>query len=166
MKTGVRFLSVAFLLTLPMPGSSDPSPTSSPPIKLIASESSSASQNSLLQILKIELQRHNPRIHHVAVVELRPFPFPDARKYLMIGWGISKNRNFSGDFFDELFGFFVLDASLSRITNILKIVATPRWLDYSFRFEEVTAETIIVRGKGITYGDQPQKFQFSWNPYN
>lgn len=167
MRIGVCFLSVAFWLTLPMPGAPDTSPGSSPQLKPVASEtSSSASQNSLLQILKIELQRHNPRIHHVAVAELRPFPFPDSRKYLMIGWGICKNRNFSGDFSDELFGFFVLDASLSRITKVLKIVATPRWLDYSFRFEEVTADTIIVKGQGITYGDQPHKFQFSWNPYD
>jgi hypothetical protein len=114
----------------------------------------------------LELQRQNPRIHHVAVVELRPFPFPDPRKYLMIGWGIRRDRNFSGDFSDELYGFFVVDPSLSRIIKVLKIVATPRWLDYSFRFEKVTADAIIVRGQGSTYGDQPHKFQFSWNPYD
>jgi hypothetical protein len=137
------------------------------PVNPVASDtSSSASPNPLLQVLRFELQRQNPRIHHVAVVELRPFPIHDPRKYLMIGWGIRKDRTFGGDFSDELYGFFVLDASLSRIIKVLKIVATPRWLDYGFRFEEVTADTIVVRGQGSTYGDQPHKFQFSWNPYD
>jgi hypothetical protein len=167
MRIGVCFLAVTFWFTLPTSGSSDLSPKPAPPVNPVASDtSSSASPNPLLQVLRIELQRQNPRIHHVAVVELRPFPFPNPRKYLMIGWGIRKDRNFSGDFSDELYGFFVLDASLSRIIKVLNIVATPRWLDYSFRFEEVTADTIIVRGQGSTYGDQPHKFQFSWNPYD
>jgi hypothetical protein len=152
---------------LPTPGSPDAPCIAALQVKPVASDASSGPPlNSLLQMLKFELQRQNPRIHHVAVVELRPFPSPDPRKYLMIGWGIREDRNFSGDFSDELYGFFVLDASLSRITNVLKIVATPRWLDYSFRFEEVTADTIIVKGQGSTYGDQPHKFQFWWNPYD
>jgi len=84
----------------------------------------------------------------------------------MIGWGICKDRTFSGDFSDELYGFFVLDASLNRIIKVLKIVATPRLLDYSICCKKVTADTIIVRGKGSTYGEQPNKFQFSWNTYD
>ena len=164
-RIGVCFLSVAFWLILPTSGSVNTSAEAAQQAKPVASDtSSSASPNPLLQVLKVELQRQNPRIHHVAVVELRAFPFPDPRKYLMIGWGIRKDRNFSGDFSDELFGFFVLDASLSRIIKVLKTVATPRWLDYSFRIEEVTADTIVMRGQGGTYGDQPHKFQFSWNP--
>lgn len=167
MRIGVCFLAVTFWFMLPTSGSSDTSPMAAHPVNPVASDtSSSASPNPLLQVLKFELQRQNPRIHHVAVVELRPFPIHDPRKYLMIGWGIRKDRTFGGDFSDELYGFFVLDASLSRIIKVLKIVATPRWLDYGFRFEEVTADTIVVRGQGSTYGDQPHKFQFSWNPYD
>ena len=159
------FLAVVIWLTLPTSVSSGTSPEATPQVQPVASgTSSSASQNPLLEVLKFELQRQNPRIHHVAVVELHPFPFPEPRKYLMIGWGIRQDRSFSGDFSDELFGFFVLDASLSRIIKVLKIVSTPRWLDYRFRFQEVTADTIIVSGKGSTYGDQPRRFQFSWNP--
>ncbi len=166
-RTGVGLLSITLWLMLPTPGSPDAPCIAAPQVKPVASDASSSPPlNPLLQMLKFELQRQNPRIHHVAVVELRPFPFPDPRKYLMIGWGIREDRNFSGDFSDELYGFFVLDASLSRITKVLKIVATPRWLDYSFRFEEVTADTIIVKGQGSTYGDQPHKFQFWWNPYD
>jgi hypothetical protein len=149
-RIGVCFLTVAFCLAPPLV-SSGTSPEAAPQVKPVASDtSSSASPNPLLQALKLELQRQNPRIHHVAVVELRSFPFPDPRKYLMIGWGIRKDRNFSGDFSDELYGFFVVDASLSRIIKVLKIVDTPRWLDYSFRFEEVTGDRIIVIGQGST----------------
>ena len=167
LRIGVCFLAVNFSFTLQTSGSADTSPRAAPPVNPVASDtSSSASPNPLLQVLRFELQRKNPRIHHVAVVELRPFPFHDPRKYLMIGWGIRKDRTYSGDFFDELYGFFVLDASLSRIIKVLKIEATPRWLDYGFRFEEVTADTIVVRGQGSTYGDQPHKFHFSWNPYD
>ena len=164
-RLGVCFLAVVIWLALPTSVSSGTSPEATPQVQAVASgTSSSPSQNPLLEILKFELQRQNPRIHHVAVVELRPVPFPEPRTYLMIGWGIRQDRSFSGDFSDELFGFFVLDASLSRIIKVLKIVATPRWLDYRFRFEAVTVDTIIVSGKGSTYDDQPRRFQFSWNP--
>jgi hypothetical protein len=164
-RLGVCFLAVLLWLTLPTSVSSGTSPEATPQVQpVVSATSSSPSQNPLLEILKFELQRQNPRIHHVAVVELRPFPFPEPRTYLMIGWGIRQDRSFGGDFSDELFGFFVLDASLSRIIKVLKIVSTPRWLDYRFRFQEVTADTIIVSGKGSTYGDQPHRFQFSWNP--
>src|SRR3990170_4184195 len=54
--------------------------------------------------------------------------------------------------------------SQNPLLKVLKIVATPRWLDYRFRFEAVTVDTIIVSGKGSTYDDQPRRFQFSWNP--
>jgi len=88
LRIGVCFLAVNFSFTLQTSGSADTFPRAAPPVNPVASDtSSSASPNPLLQVLRFELQRKNPRIHHVAVVELRPFPFHDPRKYLMIGWG-------------------------------------------------------------------------------
>ena len=127
-------------------------------------KASSVSQNPLLKLIKVELQRRSPTIHHVGIIDLKPFPEPDARKYAMIGWGMREDKTYSGDFSEELYGFFEVDSSLQKIVKVLKIVNTPRWGDYSFRLE-VSVDTITVKGQGSTYGDQPRRFDFAWNPY-
>ncbi len=136
------------------------------PVQVVAKSMSgvTAMEDALLSVLKAEFQKTNPRIDRVGIIELRGFPEPEARKYVVVGWGVRKDRTFSGEFSDELYGFFVVDRSLRRIEKVLKVVPTPRWLDYSFRIARVTADAIVITGQGATYGDQPLKYRFSWNP--
>ena len=42
---------------------------------------------------------------------------------------------------------------LTRIERTLKIIPTPRWMDYSLWIEDITALKVTVAGKGSTYGD-------------
>ena len=39
---------------------------------------------------------------------------------------------FSGAFEDELFAIVRIDSSLTRITGVLDLIPSPRWLDYTF----------------------------------
>ena len=111
----------------------------------------SEAENPLVRELREVLRKENPAIGHVAILELRAVTTEGP--YVMIGWGIRADRRFEGDFRDELFGVFLVNSTLTRIERTFEIIATPRWLDYSLRIEDITAERIIVVGRGLTYGD-------------
>src|SRR5690349_23587122 len=61
------------------------------------------------------------------------------------------------EFRDELFGAFVVNDSLSRIVATLGDFPTARWHDYHVWVDSVTPDSVIVRGRGDTYGDQPSR---------
>lgn len=97
----------------------------------------------------------NPGIRQAFVLELRT-PLPGGL-HVVVGRGLRFARQFRGDFADELFGIFVVDASWRRIEQTLEIFATPRWLDYEVHIEDITAFEVVVTGRGMTYGDEPMR---------
>ena len=108
-------------------------------------------ENPLVRELREVLRKENPAIGQVAILELRAVSMDGP--YVMIGWGIRADRRFEGDFRDELFGVFLVNSTLTRLERTFEIIATPRWLDYSLRIEDITAERVTVVGRGLTYGD-------------
>jgi hypothetical protein len=115
---------------------------------------------SLLDTLRHILRRRNPAIEHVAFPQIQWFDY--GRRYVAIGWGIRPDRRFSGSFDDELYGVFVLDSTLTGVRHVLDVLPTPRWLDYRFRIEALTGDSIIVTGRGDTYGDGPTRRAYAW----
>ncbi len=125
-------------------------------------------ENRLLPQIRKEFQRINPRISETSVLETSPYRSPaGVSKYVLVAYGIAgREADFRGNFWDEVFGFFVADRSLMTIEIALDIVATPRWRDYRFRIQSMSEDSVTVRGAGETYGDQPREFKFRWNPLN
>lgn len=121
-------------------------------------------RNPLLNELERAFTAYNANISHVAVLNLQAFYCNQAR-YIMIGWGITENRSFNGDLSDELFGVFAVNPELTRITEILDIIPTPRWLDYELLIESVTADSVVVVGHGATSHDSPIRRAYKWEPY-
>ncbi len=124
-------------------------------------------ENPLLTQIRKEFQRKNSRISEVSLVEIAPFRrLGPAEKYVLVAWGITgRDAAFKGDFWDEVFGFFVADGKLTTIEETLGIVPTPRWRDYAFTIDRVTDDLVTVRGAGDTYGDGPKVLRFKWNPF-
>jgi hypothetical protein len=89
------------------------------------------------------------------VIELRAIP----SGYVVLGWGTSRNH-IPGNFEDWLFGFFIADSDLVRISRVMDIVPTPRWGDYDFRIEQLSESAVVVAGKGATYGDGPLRLTY------
>jgi hypothetical protein len=110
-------------------------------------------ENPLIAALRESLQKENPAIERVAVLQVRGFS--PVGPHILIGWGVRADNRFQGSFRDELFGVFVVNPELTRIERTLEIIPTPRWLDYSLWIEEITALRVTVVGKGSTYGDGP-----------
>ncbi len=112
----------------------------------------------LLESLRAALREVNPAIEHVAALELRAAPA--GTPHVLVGWGVRGDRTFRGDFRDELYGVFVVDAGLTRIERVLEIIPTPRWLDYELHIDSISAREVVVRGQG-SYGDGLLRRQYS-----
>lgn len=121
-------------------------------------------RNPLLNELENIFIAWNPSIKHVAILDLQAFNYDQAR-YVMVGWGISEDRIFNGDFNDELFGVFVVNPELTQIKETLDIIPTPRWLDYVLLIENITADSVVIVGRGATYDDNPIRRAYKWEPF-
>ena len=70
--------------------------------------------------------------------------------------------DFRGRFEDELFGVFVVDSSLSTVERVVDAIPTPRWHDYSVRFDRVGFDSLYVIGAGESYGDLAMRRSYDW----
>ena len=167
--TGLRrLLPLLALWGLDACGDVKPDPPGNEPLNLTTAKSSAPQSRpsrdtvpqALLDTLRYILRQRNPAIDNVAFPQIQWFDY--GRRYVAIGWGIRADRNFAGSFEDELYGFFVLDGTLTGVRKVLDIVPTPRWLDYRFRIEELTGDSIIITGRGDTYSDGPVRKAYAW----
>lgn len=111
---------------------------------------------SVITVLKSAFQERNTKIETVRIVDTKP-PYPGAPHHLVIGWGIRKDLRFTGQFDDELFGLFLMNADLTKIEKTLDVFATPRWFDYQIRIESSTIDQVTIVGKGGTYSDSKMR---------
>lgn len=132
--------------------------------KLQAVESDRLSANPLLEAVAEALREHNPRVGRFAILDIATLA-PGRSRYVLIGYGVRSDQLFEGDVSEELFGIFIADSSLMRITRTLEILPTPRWRDYELLIERLTADSVIISGKGATYGDGPMRRSYSWSPW-
>jgi hypothetical protein len=74
---------------------------------------------------------------------------------VFVGHGVRGDRNFQGDWEDELIGVFYADDSLTRITRVVDIFPTHAWLDLDVGFERpyYPIDSIRVIGMGATHGE-------------
>jgi len=117
--------------------------------------------NPLLDSIAAVLRGVNPVIGDIALLELQA-PYYDSPRRAALVWGVRHDHQFQGNFRDELFAVLVVNDSLTRVLQVIDTIPTPRWLDYDLRFERVTPDSIIVVGKGATYGDAPLRRSYGW----
>lgn len=138
----------------------DTTPVSS---KLQAVESDGPSTNPLLEAVAAALREYNPRVGRFAILDIATLTLGGG-PYALIGYGVRSDLLFEGDFSDELFGIFIADSSLMGIARTLEILPTRRWRDYELLIERLTGDSVIISGKGATYGDGPMRRSYSWSP--
>ncbi len=119
-----------------------------------------AASPTLLEDLKVALRRRNPRIENVAFLHIKAFDY--GREYVAVGWGVRADLEFHGSFEDELFAVLLLDRSLTHIRRVVDILPTPRWRDFDLAVQALTGDSIIVTGRGATYGDAPIRRAYAW----
>jgi hypothetical protein len=116
----------------------------------------------LIDTLRFIFRQRNRLIGQVAFPQIQWVGYGRTYAYVAIGWGVRADHRFSGSFQDELYGILLLDSTLTRVRYVLDIVPTPRWLDYRFRIEELTGDSIIITGRGDTYSDGPERRAYAW----
>jgi hypothetical protein len=123
----------------------------------------SVQRPALLANLRSEFLKVNPRIQRVYVLEVRPNPMAaPGDEYALLATGIAPNPAPEVDFSNELFGVFAVDPTLTRVLRVMEIFPTRRWRDYWVRFEFIGPDSLIVRGSGRAYGDEPLVRTYSW----
>ncbi|MDH3456795.1 MAG: hypothetical protein OER90_08135 [Gemmatimonadota bacterium] len=115
----------------------------------------------VLELLGAEFRDRNAAIKHITVLEVRS-PFVESTHRAVVARGIRGDRQFQGDFADELFGLFVLNDSLTRVLAVLDMFPTPRWRDFEVELARVTPDSLYLEGRGATYGDQPLRRSYTW----
>ena len=117
----------------------------------------------LLAQLHSRFLRANESISRVRILDVRPNPcVSPGAGYAVIATGVAPRSGQSVDFQDELFGIFVVDSTLTRVTRVVDIFPTLRWLDYSVRFEGPEFELPVVVGAGQAHGDQRIRKEYDW----
>jgi hypothetical protein len=122
---------------------------------------STGKENSLLGELREVFQKRNPAIEHVAILDLKALYY-NLGGCVFVGWGIRGDQMSHDDANNELYGVFVADSKLTRITQVLEIMKTPRWQDYGLFIETLTADSVVIVGRGLTYGDQRIRRVYAW----
>ncbi len=118
-------------------------------IAILSLEAHAADCASLLDNIRAELQRKNPIIEYVQVVDTKP----KHTKYWVLARGIRKDLKFEGAMEDELFGLFIANGKFTAIDEVVDIFPTKRWMDYSVWIESHSLDKVTVRGHGATYKD-------------
>ena len=94
-----------------------------------------------------EFKKKNANIDVVDILDTRWASSSKETGYVVVARGYRKEqRSFSGNWEDELFGFFVVDRRLSQILMKLDVVPTPRWHDYWYTVGQATWDEVTIEG--------------------
>lgn len=123
-------------------------------ISLLGSGGASADKSvpavspTIVDLFLNEFKTKNANIDIVDILDTRWAASSKETGYVVVARGYRKEqRSFSGNWEDELFGFFVVDRRLSRILKRLDIVPTPRWHDYWYTVKgQVTWDEVTIEG--------------------
>lgn len=119
---------------------------------LVASSVQAQEHPTLVSQVQAEFKKTNTKVEDVTLLELVPF-YGRSLRYLVLAHGIRQDVKFEGSFEEELFGVFVVDQSFTKILATVDIFPTERWNDYSVEIKKPIFESIVLVGKGSTYGD-------------
>jgi hypothetical protein len=105
------------------------------------------------------LRKVNPSITDVDLHDLARLPAPDSSSYVVVALGHGIHRGWSETRqVGEIFGIFGIDSAFDRVTRVYGVFPTARLGDYRVIFADQTfLDSIVVLGKGATYGDNPTR---------
>jgi hypothetical protein len=118
-----------------------------------------APARSLLSSLQSELQRVNPSITFVEVYDIEHISITDSTRYILVALGHGIHRGWKDSSqVGEIFGVFGIDSALSHVTRVYDMFPTPRMSNYELFFaHSPVTDSIVLVGKGATYGDEPMR---------
>lgn len=86
----------------------------------------------------------------------------DSMSYAVVARGLGPHRGFESlASVGEIFGVFAVDAAFLHPTKVFGVFMTPRLRDYDVWILRAWADSVIVCGRGATYGDALQRFAYA-----
>ena len=119
--------------------------TQAAPDTLARSVAPQAPLDAILTSIRDSFALANPRLADVRILERRTFAGPGTGS-LVLARAIRADLRFSGDFTDEMFGVFRARPNDSSVQAVVGLLPTPRWNDYTFRFEVIDHDSIVLVG--------------------
>ena len=116
---------------------------------------------SVVDEIKDEFTEANPIIDEVSLLDICQ-KNQEYDYYIVLAHGIRADRQYSGILEDELFGLFIVNRSFTEVISILDIIPTPRWNDYTMRFDKTVSDSVILIGEGLSYGDEKLRIAYPW----
>ena len=101
--------------------------------------------DSLFENLLETFRLANARLSQLNVLERRSFSGPGSGS-IILARAIRADQTFSGDFTDEMFGVFRTSADGNKVKDVITYIPTPRWNDFTYRFEVIDRDSIVLWG--------------------
>jgi hypothetical protein len=118
----------------------------------------------LVDALLDSLRARNQNLTRAVVWDVRALRKLGDPRFVVVANATTQDGQFHGNFRDELFAVYIVNDSLSRVVATLGDFPTARWHDYQVWVDSVTPDSVIVRGRGDTYGDQRTRHSFALPP--
>ena len=115
-------------------------------------------QSQILAALRAEFQKHNPKIGHVELFDVRPLMlnpinYPEKpNHFLVVARGVRPDMTFKGSFEDELLGLFLFNDSLSAVEHTIALIPTQSWGDFVVKVTRVWKDSVTVQGVDLENG--------------
>lgn len=124
---------------------------------LLAAAQLSAAEAPVLEEIRDHFKQLNPDIQSIQLQDVKP----RHTQYWVLARGIREDEHFQGSLEDELFGLFVIDVQFSNVLRVVDIFPTSRWNDFRVWIDSHSMETIVIKGVGATYEDQPMMREYA-----
>jgi hypothetical protein len=112
----------------------------------------------------------NPRMNGIDVVAAMPvWSLEERAHYLVMAYTTSPDAPFNDKFTNlahaaDMFGVFVVNREFTRAERRIGLFVSPRSGDFGAFFGRTTSDSVVVCGRGGTYGDSQSRWVFAISP--
>ena len=131
-----------------------------------AQANGSPTQPPLVRAIAQELLKLNPDLQSTQLLSLLlGLDGSDSARYAALAVGRGTHYSFTDPKrAGEIFAVFAVDEQLRRPTRLLGYFITPRLRDYDAWLLQARGDSVVVCGRGDSYGDQARRWAFPFDP--
>jgi hypothetical protein len=119
----------------------------------------------LVQAIGVELRKLNPALTGAQLLGVLQAFDSDGARYVALAVATAPGHSFTDvRHAGEVFAVFTVNAQLDRPTRLLGYFISPRTYDYDAWILEAAGDSVIICGRGESYGDEAKRWAFGLDP--
>lgn len=107
----------------------------------------------IIDLISRKFEEQNPKLDEVRILDIKSATWEHFSDYIFLVHAVRADHKFEGDFDDEQYGLFLVDARFTTIKKVVDMFSSPRWLDYQVKISRVESLKVFIEGQGESYGD-------------